>query len=211
VVGAASSLLNQNLSADAQHALLSDIQAAGDRLNRLVANLLDMTRLESGRLKLKLEWCDISDLINVALSSTAKRLVDHPIHLNLAPDLPLIQMDFVLMEQVLVNLLDNIASYTPSGTPVDISSKTNDGTIQIVVADHGPGLPPDDLERVFDKFYRVPGSKAGGTGLGLSISRGLVNAHNGTIDASNLPEGGAQFTITLPITAAPPPAQEAAL
>ena len=211
VVGAASSLLNQNLSADAQHALLSDIQAAGDRLNRLVANLLDMTRLESGRLKLKLEWCDISDLINVALSSTAKRLVDHPIHLNLAPDLPLIQMDFVLMEQVLVNLLDNIASYTPSGTPVDISSKTNDGTIQIIVADHGPGLPPDDLERVFDKFYRVPGSKAGGTGLGLSISRGLVNAHNGTIDASNLPEGGAQFTITLPITAAPPPAQEAAL
>src|SRR5206468_4316388 len=100
-VGAASSLLNQNLNADAQHALLSDIQAAGDRLNRLVANLLDMTRLESGRLKLKLEWCDISDLINVALSSTAKRLVDHPVRLNLAPDLPLIQMDFVLMEQAL--------------------------------------------------------------------------------------------------------------
>ena len=88
IVGAASSLLNQNLNAEAQHELLSDIQAAADRLNRLVANLLDMTRLESGRLKLKLEWCDISDLINVALSSTAKRLVDHPVTLSIAADLP---------------------------------------------------------------------------------------------------------------------------
>ena len=211
VVGAASSLLNQNLSAEAQHALLSDIQAAGDRLNRLVANLLDMTRLESGRLKLKLDWCDISDLINVALSSAAKRLVDHTVMLHIAADLPLIQMDFVLMEQVLVNLLDNIASYTPSGTPIEISGAAQDGTLQIIVRDHGQGLPLDDLERVFDKFYRVPGSRAGGTGLGLSICRGLVNAHGGTIEAANRPEGGAQFTITLPLTTAPPPAQEAIL
>ena len=211
IVGAASSLLNQNVNVEAEHALLSDIQAAADRLNRLVANLLDMTRLESGRLKLKLEWCDIGDLINVALSSTAKRMVDHRVTLNLASNLPLIQMDFVLMEQALVNLLDNIVSHTPSGTPVDISTQTDDGTIEIIVADHGTGLPPDDLERVFDKFYRVPRSKSGGTGLGLSISRGLVNAHGGTIEAANLPEGGAQFTIRLPITAAPPPAQEAAL
>ena len=211
IVGAASSLLNQNVNAESQHELLSDIQTAADRLNRLVANLLDMTRLESGRLKLKLEWCDIGDLINVALSSTAKRMVDHPVRLNLSPNLPLIQMDFVLMEQVLVNLLDNIVNHTPPGTPVEISTQTDDGTIKIIVADHGPGLPPDDLQRVFGKFYRVPGSKAGGTGLGLSICRGLVNAHGGTIEAANLPEGGAQFTIQLPVTAAPPPAQEASL
>ncbi|MEO8394861.1 MAG: ATP-binding protein, partial [Chloroflexota bacterium] len=211
IVGAASSLLNQSVNPEAEHALLSDIQAAADRLNRLVANLLDMTRLESGRLKLKLEWCDIGDLINVALSSTAKRLVEHPVTLHLAANLPLVQMDFVLMEQVLVNLLDNIASYTPSGTPVEISGKAEDGTIHVSVTDHGGGLPADDLERVFDKFYRVPGSRAGGTGLGLSISRGLVTAHGGTIEAANLPEGGAQFTIKLPITTAPPPAQEAAL
>ncbi|HVU11965.1 MAG TPA: ATP-binding protein, partial [Phototrophicaceae bacterium] len=211
IVGASSSLLDPNISAESRKTLLGDLQAAADRLNRLVENLLDMTRLESGLLKLKLEWCDIGDLINVALSSTSKRLVDHPVTLHIAPDLPLVQLDFVLMEQVLVNLLDNAASYTPPSTPVEISAAQTDGTVSITVADHGRGLPPDDLERVFDKFYRVPGSKAGGTGLGLSICRGLVNAHGGTLEASNRPEGGAVFTIRLPITNAPPPAQEAAL
>ncbi len=211
IVGASSSLLNPNISSESRKTLLGDLQAAADRLNRLVENLLDMTRLESGLLKLKLEWCDIGDLINVALSSTSKRLVDHPVTLNVAPDLPLVQLDFVLMEQVLVNLLDNAASYTPPGTPVEISAAQKDGTVSITVADHGRGLPPDDLERVFDKFYRVPGSKAGGTGLGLSICRGLVNAHDGTLEAANRPEGGAMFIIRLPIINAPPPAQEAAL
>ncbi len=211
IVGAASSLLDPNVRAESQRALLGDIQSAADRLNRLVENLLDMTRLESGLLKLKLEWCDIGDLISVALSSSAQRLADHPVTLHLAPDLPLVQLDFVLMEQVLLNLLDNVASHTPPGTPVQIDTARDDRTVSIVVSDRGQGLPPNDLERVFDKFYRVPGSAAGGTGLGLSISRGLVAAHGGALEAANRPDGGAQFTIRLPVTTAPPPAQEAAL
>ncbi len=211
IVGAASSLLNPNVSAESGRALLGDIQAAADRLNRLVENLLDMTRLESGRLKLKLEWCDVGDVINVALSSTQKQLADHPVTLRLSPDLPLLQMDYVLMEQALVNLLDNAANHTPPSTPVEISTALEDSTVSITVADRGAGLPPEDLERVFDKFYRVSGSKSGGTGLGLSISRGLVTAHGGTLEAANRPGGGAQFTVRLPVTAAPPPAQEADL
>ena len=211
IVGAASSLTDPNVNAAAHGALISDIQTAAERLNQLVANLLDMTRLESGRLKLKLEWCDIGDLIDVAVSTTAPRLTGHPLTLSLAPDLPLLQTDFVLMEQVLVNLLDNVARYTPPGTPVLIGTALEDSVISIAVADEGPGLPPEDLERVFDKFYRVPGSAAGGTGLGLSICRGLVSAHGGTLEASNRPGGGAQFTIRLPVTDPPPPAREAAL
>jgi two-component system sensor histidine kinase KdpD len=211
IIGAASSLTDAHVSIDSKKALVSDIQTAAERLNRLVANLLDMTRLESGRLRLKLEWCDIGDLISVAVSSAARRLDDHPLTLRLSPDLPLLQMDFVLMEQVLVNLLDNIASHTPPGTPVEIDTAREDDTVSIIVADRGQGIPPEDLERIFDKFYRVPGSAAGGTGLGLSICRGLVSAHGGTLVAANRPEGGAQFTIRLPVTDAPPPAREAAL
>lgn len=211
IVGAASSLADPNVRAEAKAALTGDIQAAAERLNQLVANLLDMTRLESGRLKLKLEWCDIGDLINVAISTTAKRLTGHPLMLDLTPELPLLQMDFVLMEQVLVNLLDNVARYTPPGTLTQIGTRQEDGTVSIIVADSGPGIPPEDLERIFDKFYRLPGSAAGGTGLGLSICRGLVSAHGGTLEASNRPEGGAQFTIRLPVTDPPPPAQEASL
>ncbi len=211
IVGAASGLNDPNVDAAAKQALTNDIQEAADRLNRLVENLLDMTRLESGRLKLKLEWCDIGDLINVAVSSTEKRLAHHPLTMRIAPNLPLVQLDFVLMEQALVNLLDNAVAHTPPGTAVEIAAVPIDDCVRITVADAGKGLPPDDLERVFDKFYRVPGSAAGGTGLGLSIARGLVVAHGGTLEVANRPNGGAIFTILLPAQAVPPPAQEAAV
>jgi two-component system sensor histidine kinase KdpD len=193
-----------------------------------VENLLDMSRLDSGRLQLKLDWCDVGDVISVAVKRLERDLAKHPLTIEYAPDLPLIRMDFALIEQVLVNLLDNASSYTPPGAPIQISSSLEGKFLLICITDAGPGIPEEDLERIFDKFYRLPGSATGGTGLGLSISRGLVEAHGGTLKAENAPgpegtpEGapeagarlgahGARFIISLPVGAPPPPVREATL
>lgn len=213
ITGASSSLLDPHTGEqkEAREALSIDIRDAADRLNRLVENLLDMSRLDSGRLRLKSEWCDVGDVIGVAVKRLGKGLVERPTTIQTNPNLPLVQMDFVLMEQVLVNLLDNICNYTPVGTQVTVSAALDGDDLAITVADNGPGIPPDDLDRVFDKFYRVPGTATGGTGLGLSISKGLVEAHGGTMQVDNAPGGGARFIIRLPATNTPPPVKEAAL
>ncbi len=191
--------------------LIRSIQTAAGRLNRLVANLLDMSRLDAGRLQLKLDWCDVGEVIGVAAQRVEGCLIHRPLSIDIPPDLPLIQMDFVLMEQVLVNLLDNACNYSPPDAPVTIEAHNDHGKLMISVTDGGKGIPPGDLERVFDKFYRVPGTATGGTGLGLSICRGLVEAHGGTLTAENAPEAGARFIITLPSGAPPPPVKEADL
>ena len=151
----------------------------------------------------------------VSSSTTVKRLekslADHPLTIHNASDLPLVQMDFVLMEQVLVNLLDNIGNYTPPGTPARIESWIEDQHLKIAVSDSGPGIPAESLERIFTKFYRIPGTATGGTGLGLSICRGLVEAHGGTLVVSNKPDGGTRFLISLPAMNTPPPVKEASL
>lgn len=136
-------------------------------------------------------------------------LAQRPLTLDIPPDLPLVQMDFMLMEQVLINLLHNVCTYTPAGSPVEICAKIADGWLWLTVADRGPGIPPDLLERIFAKFYRLPGTATGGTGLGLSICRGLVHAHGGELMVCNRQAGGACFTIQLPATATPPPVKEA--
>jgi two-component system sensor histidine kinase KdpD len=212
ITGAASSLLDPHTESNAQARgeLTHEIQQAAERLNRLVANLLDMLRLDAGRVQLRLEWCDVADVISVAVQRLEAALAQHPLTLNYQPHLPLVQMDFVLIEQVLVNLLDNACHYTPPATPIQISAFTRGNQLWISVADAGPGIPPADLERIFDKFYRAPGTATGGTGLGLAICRGLVEAHKGQISAENLPDGGARFTIRLPL-GAQPPVQEATL
>ena len=211
IKGATSSLLDPStsISADARLELTHDVQSAADRLNRLVENLLDMSRLESGRLRLKREWCDISDIIGVAVKRIDYCAASHSIQIQIEPNLPLIEVDFVLIEQVLVNLLDNACNYTPAGKTITIEVHTRQKQIEIVVADEGPGIPANLIERVFDKFYRLPGTATGGTGLGLSISRGLIEAHDGTIVAENAPTGGARFIIRLPSDGVPPPVQEA--
>ncbi|MBI5927791.1 MAG: sensor histidine kinase KdpD [Chloroflexi bacterium] len=213
ITGAASSLLDPQTgdSKNARLELSRDIQDAAERLNRLVANLLDMSRLETGRLKLKVEWCDVQDIVGVAVKHMEKRLQGRPLTIDCQPDLPLVPMDFVLMEQVLVNLLDNIANYTPAKSPVKVAVAVEGQFLTIRVTDAGPGIPLENLERIFDKFYRVPGTATGGTGLGLSISRGLIEAHNGKLTAENLAEGGARFTIRLPLSSSPPKVREAAL
>jgi two-component system sensor histidine kinase KdpD len=201
ITGAASSLLQPNVGQDAEArtSLAEEIQVSAERLNRLVENLLGMTRLESGLLKPRMEWCDVEDLISVAVNRIRPALAGHTLQVRVAPGLPLVQMDFVLIEQALVNLLHNAAMYTPPGTRVQVAARAEGSTLVIEVADNGPGLKAESVERVFDKFYRAPEARAGGIGLGLSIARGFVEAHRGTIQAAHGEQGGAQFTIHLPL------------
>jgi two-component system sensor histidine kinase KdpD len=213
ITGASSSLLDPQTSANetSRVELIEDIQAAARRLNRLVENLLDMSRLESGHLKLKRDWCDAGDIIGVAVQRMDQCFEDRPLHIRVSPELPLIQADFVLIEQVIVNLLDNACTYTPAGTNVTIEAAASRNTLHIAISDSGPGIPQQDLARIFDKFYRVPGTSTGGTGLGLSICCGLVEAHGGKLTAENIHGGGARFVVHLPLNGEPPPVQEANL
>lgn len=211
IKGASSILLNGSASVqpETRTQLTLDIQSAADRLNGLVENLLDMSRLESGQLRLKRDWCDVGEIIGVAAQRVAEATRTHPLTIEIAPQLPLIQLDFVLIEQVLVNLIDNACKYTPAGTPIRIEAHQSNDQLEIIVSDDGPGIPQLQLERIFDKFYRLPGTATGGTGLGLSISRGLIEAHGGTLSADANAQRGARFILRLPNHGAPPPVQEA--
>jgi len=175
-----------------------EIRTAAERLNRLVENLLDMTRIETGHCAPRLDWCDIRDIINASLKRLETELASHRVVVTIAEDVTLVKLDFGLIEQALTNLLHNVSIYTPQGTVVTIESHLEQETIVITVHDTGPGFPPAALPRLFDKFFRIPGSKTGGSGLGLSIVRGYIEAHKGTIVASNNPAGGAVFTIRIP-------------
>lgn len=192
-----------------QTAMLGEIQEASGRLNRLVSNLLNMTRLESGHVKPKLDWCDVNDLLQVTLKEIEKELAGRPVTLQIAPDMPLVRMDFVLMQQALTNLLLNAAAHTPPGTPVSVRAALEADALRVTVADRGPGLAPEVLPHIFDKFYRAPSAPAGGTGLGLAIVKGFVEAQGGQVKAESRPGGGASFTLHLPFTKAPPVAVEA--
>src|SRR5262249_51643815 len=154
--------------------------------------------LDSGAIELQREMIDLSDVVGSALQRCAKILARHRVAVDLAPDLPMFALDFLLMEQVLVNLLDNAAKYAPAGSAIEIAGRRDGMDLVIEVRDEGPGIPPADLERIFDKFYRVQSGdrQRAGTGLGLAIARGFVAAHGGRITAANRPEGhGAVFTI----------------
>ncbi len=201
IAGAAESLDDPAVEsqAESRHRLLQDIRQAADRLNRLVANLLDMSRLESGMLKPNFEWHAVDDLIGATLERLKSQLAPHQVVVDIAPDLPLVRMDFALMEQALHNLIHNSATHTPPDTRIRISAKVEGQNLVIAVADRGAGLPAEVLPRVFDKFYRGPDTRRGGVGLGLSITRGLVEAHGGTIAAENRTRGGISFTIRLPV------------
>ncbi len=179
--------------------LLGEIQEAATRLNRIVGNLLNMTRLESGHIKPKLEWCDVADLFNVTRKSVEGDLAAHKFSIAVQSGMPLVQMDFVLMEQAISNLLLNASIYTPVGTEVELRAAVEGAECVLSVLDRGPGLPPDMINRLFDKFYRFPGSPVGGTGLGLSIVKGFVEAQFGRVEARNRPGGGAVFSIHLPL------------
>jgi two-component system sensor histidine kinase KdpD len=206
IIGAVTGLLDEDDLYDpvSRRDLLQTIKQGAMRMNRLVNNLLDMTRVESGYLQLSKEWCDVQDMIGVA-ASRVEALRTRSLKIETAPDLPLVPADFVLIEQVLVNVLDNAAKY--SGPDSEISVKTSHSLeeVAISVADHGPGVPEEDRELVFDKFYRLRASRQiGGTGLGLTICKAIVEAHGGRIWVSGNPGGGALVTFTLPLLAAAP-------
>ena len=188
-------------------ALLTTVVDEGERLNRFIANLLDMTRIGSGALHPSLALEDISDVVGTALRRADKILSGHVVTTDLATDLPMVSIDPVLFEQVLFNLLDNASKYSPPGSAVLIRSWDDKRAVILQVLDSGPGLPEADLERVFDSFYRVlkVDHVRAGTGLGLSICRGFVEAMGGTIVAGNRTDApGAALTIRLPIPAQGP-------
>jgi two-component system sensor histidine kinase KdpD len=182
--------------------LSNEIKTATRRLNRLVNNLLDQTRLESGALKPRLDWCDGHDLVNAAVDGVSEQLNGHPFEVNIPRDLPLFRADAALMEQVIANLLLNAALHTPQGTAIFLAAGVEraKSRIYFTVADRGPGLPAAMRERLFQKFQRGDAAKAGGLGLGLSIIRGFVTAQGGDVVAGENPGGGAVLTVYLPFT-----------
>ncbi len=207
ITGALSSLRDQaRLDEAARGELLDTACEEAARLNRFVGNLLDMTRLEAGAVRLKYTPCDVEELIGCALSVLDPRLGKREIAVNLPPDLPLVMLDMGCMIQVLVNLLDNSLKYSPPDQPIGINARTDREWLVMEVSDHGPGVAEADLERIFDKFHRVPAPEGTrGTGLGLSICKGFIQAHAGKINAAITPGGGLTVTIRLPLV--PPPAQ----
>lgn len=193
IVTAAESLTGGNVTD-----IGGEIRIAAERLHRLVENLLDITRLESGRLAPALDWCDAGDLLRSAVLKARTVLGDRAVTTDVPPDMPLVKLDFVLMEQAFINLLVNAALYAPPQAAVSLTARMEGERCVFTVADDGPGFPDSALPHLFEKFYRIPGSRAGGTGLGLSIVKRVVEEHGGVASASNRPEGGACVSVRLP-------------
>jgi two-component system sensor histidine kinase KdpD len=202
VTGVLTSLKEEgaHLGDDARRELLETACSEAERLNRFVGNLLDMTRIEAGAVKLSLEPCDVQELVGCALAVLETRSDTRKVSFQMPSEMPLVPMDLVLMIQVLVNLLENSLKYSPSGSPIEIVAATETSWLVLEVSDRGPGVPEHDLKRVFDKFYRIPIPEgAGGTGLGLSICKGIIEAHGGRIAAENRSGGGLSIVIRLPL------------
>lgn len=203
ILGAATSLQSYDALYDAEtrQELIGTILDEGERLHRFVRNLLDMTRLESGAIDLNREVTDIGEAIGAALERCGRLLVRHRVELDIDPDLPMLHLDAVLLEQVLVNLLDNASKYTPAGSTITVSARRQSGQVVLQVRDEGPGMPEGELERIFTKFHRLEAGdrKQTGTGLGLAVCRGFVEALGGTIVAGNRSDrAGAIFTLSFP-------------
>lgn len=212
ILGVASALEDKVSAADPRFVedVAAQLSEAGDRLNRVIENLLDMSRLNSGVLALKMEWQDVGDLIGVVLQKLAKNLSQHQVRTALSENLPVIKMDFRLMEHAISNLILNAAIYSPKNTSISLEAKYENRVLTMTLDDQGTGIPEESRGRIFDKFYRVPGTPAGGTGLGLSIAKSIVEAHGGAIAVDANPDGGARFIISIPVReeAPPPPAEE---
>jgi two-component system sensor histidine kinase KdpD len=179
------------------------IAISGERLNRVIENLLDMTRLSSGSLTLKKEWQDIHDIVGVALRKLGPQGDNHVIRTNIDDQLGLVELDFRLMEHVISNLIYNSVTYSPGGTEIRINAWPQEDRLFLTVEDEGPGVPEETLPKLFDKFYRAPGTPTGGTGLGLAIARNIVDLHGGKISAQNRYPHGLKVTIELPLGKSP--------
>lgn len=206
IAGASSTLLEASHGEDPATVkqLLETIYEQSKRLFKLVDNLLSMARIESGNLEVRKEWQPVEEVIGSALRRMDDSLSQREVTLVLPPHAPLVPLDGVLIEQVLINLLENAEKYSPSGTPIEIHACTEDGYLSISVSDHGPGIPTEISRRVFDKFFRAEPRNQVNAGLGLAICKAIVEAHGGTIGVETGPEGGAVFRFSLPIEGAVP-------
>lgn len=198
IMGASDTLMLAETSEKNREELYGEIFKASSRLNHLTENLLNMSRIESGRISLRLDWHDVNDLFHRATRSLKQELEPFRLVINIPDDMPLVRIDFALMEHVLINLLLNSTQHSRPGTTLNLEASYRRNNLIIRISDSGPGFPPEALPRLFDKFFRVEGSPAGGLGLGLSIVKGLVDVHEGTVSAKNSDDGGAQFIITIP-------------
>jgi two-component system, OmpR family, sensor histidine kinase KdpD len=202
IIGAATGLADGAgiLSIEDQKELLLTVRDGAMRMNRLVTNLLGMVRLESGMLQLNKKWCDVSDIVGVAIRQAQDSLQNRTVEVNLSPSLPPISVDEVLIEQVLVNLLSNAAKYSQDGTTIGVDAMEYDGVLTLQVRDEGIGISADEAEKIFDKFFRTDSGKGvPGTGLGLAICKGIVQAHGGEIFAKPAKHGGTIITVMLPV------------
>ncbi|MFL5764917.1 MAG: ATP-binding protein [Bacteroidia bacterium] len=201
IIGAADNLQENSVKLSEKHKaeLVSEISKASLRLNRQVENLLNMSRLESGVIKPKKDWSDVNELVYDAVHNLQENSkVAQQISINIDPEIPLFKIDKVMIGQIVNNLLYNAILYTPENSIIEITAACHIDVLQIIVEDNGKGFPPEEIEKVFEKFYRLTHSKVGGTGLGLSIVRGFAEAHDGSVRLENKKEGGAKFTIEIP-------------
>lgn len=198
IMGASDTLLSGEFDRETNNHLYVEINKASERLNRLIENLLNMSRLESGRIKINSDWHDVHDLANKVIEVLKSELEGFNLEVNIPDEMPLVKIDFGLMEQVLHNLVLNATQYSKPGTTIRIKMYYDQQSLIMQVMDRGPGFPPDELQNVFNKFYRLEGSHSGGTGLGLSIVKGFVEAHNGSVIIENRHNGGARITVKIP-------------
>ena len=202
---AASALAStDDLSLEHRQSLTNEILEANARLNRVVGNLLDVARLEAGKISPRLDWYDACDLVQTTWREFKGELTSHRVVLHLPTEPVLVRLDFALMQHVLGNLLLNAAAYTPAGSLIEVTAQRLERELILSVADHGPGFPMEWLPRIFDKFFRAPNAQSKGSGLGLTLVKGFVEAHGGEVKASNRPEGGARVVLRLPQPNSPP-------
>ena len=202
IKAASTSLLDDTVTwePEAQRELLSAIDEETDRLTLMVSNLLDLSRIEGGALRPRKDWYDPEELVTDVMQRLASRHPGHPITVHVAPDVPLVEFDYVEIAQVLINLLENAIRHTPPGTPISVSVRRKPGAVAFSVHDDGPGIPLAYQPHLFEKFYRAPGkAREPGSGIGLAICKGLVEAHGGEIQVTSMTGAGTTFTFTLPV------------
>jgi len=206
IVGSASTLMEEDaLKAQDKLELSRAIYDEGLRMSSLVNNILDMARLDAGTIELNKQWYPLEEIIGAVLTLLQKRLAGRLVTVKLPPGTPMIYVDAVMIEQVLINLLENILRYTPERSPVEIMAEVSSFAVEISVADQGPGIPKGLEKKLFEKFYRVRHEAAqSGVGLGLAICKAVIDAHGGSIQAQNRPTGGAVFSFMVPLDHAPP-------
>jgi two-component system sensor histidine kinase KdpD len=201
IVGASDNLLQKDvkIAEEDKLELIDEISVAAFRLNRLIDNLLNMQRVESGMLEIRPDWCEVNELINSPINRLKNELATHKVDVNIQNEIPIVRIDFGLIEQSVFNLLHNEALYTQPDSIITINVNYDGKNLIITISDNGNGFSEEELKLLFTKFYRITAKKTGGTGLGLSIVKGFVEAHNGTVKVENNTPNGAKFTLIIPV------------